>query len=152
VPNLNSWQFRFGRRHTQLLDVPRHLCHFTPDTLRTALYRAGLRMESIRTVNLEYDPFAWVQSTLNFLGFPPFLLLHWLSGTDRDRIVTLSGIVMVLLTIVLSGPALLVSVISWLCGAGGFMQVSAKLMPANLLSSGLAKNVGAGSSPSELAL
>ena len=35
--------------------------------------------------------------------------------------------VMVLLTIVLSGPALLVSVISWLCGAGGFMQVSAKL-------------------------
>ncbi len=152
VPNLNSWQFRFGRRHTTSLDVPRHLCHFTPDTLRTALYRAGLRMESIRTVNLEYDPFAWVQSTLNFLGFPPFLLLHWLSGTDRDRIVTLSGIVMVLLTIVLSGPALLVSVISWLCGAGGFMQVSAKLMPANRLSSGLAKNVGAGSSPSELAV
>ena len=37
VPNLNSWQFRFGRRHTQWLDVPRHLCRFTPDTLRTAL-------------------------------------------------------------------------------------------------------------------
>ncbi len=101
-------------------------------------------------MNSEYDPFAWVQSTVNFLGVPPFLLLHWLSGTDRDRIITLSGIVKVLLTIVLSGPALLVSVISWLCGAGVFMQVSAKLMPANRLSSGLAENVGAGSSPSEL--
>ncbi len=125
VPNLASWQFRFSRQHWQHLDVPRHLGHFTPDALRGALERAGLRAETLRTVSWEYDPFGWVQSALNRLGFPPYLLQHWLSGADREHIWTPSGIVMILLAAVLAVPGLLLALLSWLAGAGAIMEIRA---------------------------
>jgi SAM-dependent methyltransferase len=125
VPNLASWQFQFSRQHWQHLDVPRHLGHFTPATLRGGLERAGLRLENLRTVNWEYDPFGWVQSTLNRLGFQPYLLQHWLSGADRDKIATPAGILMVIVALLLAMPAMALSIISWFAGAGAIMEVRA---------------------------
>lgn len=45
VPNLSSWGFRrFGRSWSQL-DLPRHLLHFTPPTLRALVERHGFTVE-----------------------------------------------------------------------------------------------------------
>ena len=65
VPNLESWQAqRYGRDWFHL-DVPRHLYHFTPPTLRDLLDKAGLRIDATSTIALEYDTFGVVQSALN---------------------------------------------------------------------------------------
>jgi SAM-dependent methyltransferase len=65
VPNLASWQaVRYGRNWLHL-DVPRHLYHFTPDTLRALLDKAGLNIVDTSTLAMEYDVFGVVQSSLN---------------------------------------------------------------------------------------
>ncbi len=125
VPNLDSWQFHFVRQHWVHLDVPRHLGHFTRAALRAALKRAGLRMTEIRTTNFEYDPFGWPQAILNALGVEQNLLLSWLTGQKRNRLYTPVGWMAVLLTVLLAVPSLLLSVASWLAGAGAIMEVRA---------------------------
>ncbi len=47
VPNAGSWEFRLFREHWYALDVPRHLWHFSPRTLRQLLAQCGLRTERI---------------------------------------------------------------------------------------------------------
>jgi SAM-dependent methyltransferase len=125
VPNLASWQFRFSRQHWQHLDVPRHLGHFTPESLRVALDRAGLGMERIGFVSFEYDPFGWVQSALNRLGFPQNLLLRWLAGEQRQMFWKPVGLAAALVGALLALPAFLLSLASWVAGAGAIMDVRA---------------------------
>jgi 2-polyprenyl-3-methyl-5-hydroxy-6-metoxy-1,4-benzoquinol methylase len=49
-PNLDSWAFRWFGPAWFGLDLPRHLTHFTPQTLRTMLTVAGFRVQSIRDI------------------------------------------------------------------------------------------------------
>jgi SAM-dependent methyltransferase len=80
VPNLASWQAnRFGR-HWLHLDVPRHLFHFTPVTLRALVERAGMREAATSTVALEYDVFGVVQSALNGMCSRPNVLFERLTA------------------------------------------------------------------------
>lgn len=49
VPNLASWGFgAFGTAWFPL-DLPRHLLHFTPDTLRRVVTDSGLTVEAVKT-------------------------------------------------------------------------------------------------------
>lgn len=50
VPNLASWGFRSFGRAWFPLDPPRHLLHFTPDTLRLAVEGEGFAVESVATL------------------------------------------------------------------------------------------------------
>jgi 2-polyprenyl-3-methyl-5-hydroxy-6-metoxy-1,4-benzoquinol methylase len=50
VPNIDSLPFRWFGADWWGLDVPRHLTHFSPDTLGLMLKRAGFRIETIRSV------------------------------------------------------------------------------------------------------
>jgi SAM-dependent methyltransferase len=59
VPNHASWQARWFGGEWFHLDVPRHLFHFTPGSLRACLDRAGFTIERLHHVNLEQDNF-WV--------------------------------------------------------------------------------------------
>ena len=82
VPNLQSWQaVRYGR-HWLHLDVPRHLFHFTPTTLRDLLDKAGLKIVDTATVALEYDVFGVVQSSLNLSCSKPNVLFERLTNKD----------------------------------------------------------------------
>lgn len=49
VPNFGSGTARLYGEHWRALDVPRHLQHFTPQTLRQAATQAGLRVRSLHT-------------------------------------------------------------------------------------------------------
>ena len=54
VPNFGSWERRFFGRYWYALDLPRHLQHFTPHTLRRTLDAAGFDVIKIihqRTAN-----------------------------------------------------------------------------------------------------
>jgi SAM-dependent methyltransferase len=95
VPNLASWQAqRYGRDWLHL-DVPRHLYHFTPATLRDLIDRAGLRIDATSTMALEYDVFGVVQSSLNRRCDRPNVLFERLTSGQpppgaRARDVSLS--------------------------------------------------------------
>ena len=49
-PNIGSWAFRHFRVDWFGLDLPRHLTHFTSDSLTAMLETAGFRVESLRTL------------------------------------------------------------------------------------------------------
>jgi hypothetical protein len=48
VPNFDSFASRFFGEHWFGLDLPRHLTHFTAQTLRDMLRAAGFRVKSLR--------------------------------------------------------------------------------------------------------
>jgi hypothetical protein len=50
VPNLASWGFRAFGRAWFPLDPPRHLLHFTPETLRAAVEGCGFEVEAMATL------------------------------------------------------------------------------------------------------
>jgi SAM-dependent methyltransferase len=122
VPNIGSWQARFAGRHWLHLDVPRHLCHFTPDALERALGAAGFRLARIDFRSLEHDPLGWVQAGLSRVGFEDALVLKVLFRMPRR-----SGPVATLAALVLAVPlglvGLALAAASWRLGAGALMEV-----------------------------
>jgi len=50
VPNFDSLAFRWFGENWFGLDLPRHLTHFTPNTLSAMLERAGFRVRNVRMV------------------------------------------------------------------------------------------------------
>lgn len=123
VPNLASWQFRFTRGNWFHLDVPRHLTHFTPQSLTNALQRAGLQVTGIRYVSFDQDPFGWMVSILNRLGLPQTRWLHWLAGNNREW--SLVNLVMLFLSPVLLAVGFILAPLSWLARAGACMEIRA---------------------------
>jgi SAM-dependent methyltransferase len=74
VPNFGSPEARVGKAWWFHLDVPRHLFHFTPATLRNLLVAASLQPRETVRLAPEYDIFSFVQTAENRTGLPPNLL------------------------------------------------------------------------------
>jgi len=123
VPNLASWQARLFGRFWFHLDVPRHVNHFSVRSLTIAFEQAGLRVERTRFVSFEHDPFGWIQSTLNVLGFRQNLLTKWLMGMDDDAATPATIAAMIAISLLLAVPSIMASLLSWACGAGALIEV-----------------------------
>lgn len=119
VPNFRSWQARYGREGWFHLDVPRHLFHWSPDSLTEAAMRTGLKVDAISFVSLEHDPYGWVQSILNRQFSNNNRLTRLLMRAEPWRA---RDLLVLTLAAVLTPPALLLSLASWLCGRGAIMQ------------------------------
>jgi SAM-dependent methyltransferase len=70
VPNASSWQARWAGPHWFHWEIPRHLFHFDPATLASVFRGAGLECALVSHANWEQNPFGWMQSVFNKLGFP----------------------------------------------------------------------------------
>lgn len=125
VPNLASWQARVCGPYWFHLDVPRHLFHFTPASLSHALEAVGFTVTSIGYRSPEHDPYGWIQSTLNWIGFRQNQLTRMLMGMDPwgaswpatlGQLVT-SGFLLL--------PSVAVAGLSWLARAGALMEILA---------------------------
>jgi len=126
VPNVDSWQARIGKGLWFHLDPPRHLCHFTPTTLRRFLEAAGFT-----DVRIVYPPMGlgylgMIQTVLNRLGFTPNLLYDILKRNRRglpEGLVALipEAFLCILVTVVLSIPLAVVTIAESLTGHGGTM-------------------------------
>jgi SAM-dependent methyltransferase len=123
VPNFDSWQARLSGRSWLHLDVPRHQHHFSPPALQYALEKVGLRVVRTRFVSPEHDPYGWVQSGLNLLGFRQNLLLKLLMGYPRGDVSMLELVPMFAVGGLLAVPAVAVSVCSWMAGSGAIMEM-----------------------------
>jgi SAM-dependent methyltransferase len=122
VPNIASWQARFAGRHWMHLDVPRHLCHFTPDALDRALRASGLRPTRTDFRSLEHDPLGWVQAGLSRLGFEDALVLKVLFHIQR-RSGPVATLVALAVAVPLGVVGLALAAASWRLGAGALMEV-----------------------------
>lgn len=68
VPNLTGLQAKMGGNYWTYLDVPHHLCHFTPRGLKLLLVNSGFGIHNSYRFSIEYDPFGWYQTLLNMIG------------------------------------------------------------------------------------
>ena len=85
VPNFESLQARVGGRGWFHLDVPRHYQHFGLKVLERLLAEEGFAVETVSHFALEQNPYGWIQSLLNRLGFRHNLLYEILkSRTARS--------------------------------------------------------------------
>lgn len=126
VPNFGSWQARFAGPKWLHLDVPRHLVHYTPQTLAATFERAGLKASEFRFVSIEHDPYGWVESASNRLTSRltgrSNTLTRFLMGIDRFGLgVALSGVIGAVLAV----PALVLACFSWTFGKGAVTEATA---------------------------
>lgn len=123
VPNFAGWQARVFGTSWFHLDVPRHAHHFSPTALRLAFEKAGLKVVSTRFVSFEHDPYGWIQSVLNSMGFKQNLLTKWFMGMAGDEGDAVTIAAMVAVSGVLLGPSLVLALWSWAAGSGAIMEM-----------------------------
>jgi SAM-dependent methyltransferase len=128
VPNLDSWQAqRYGRQWLHL-DVPRHLYHFTPATLRALLDKAGLPMTNAKTFALEYDLFGVIQSSLNQVCEKPNVLFERLTAKGEKPPASPRDVkVSYALSPFLGAYGLTHSLLAWSVGKGGTLTATCRL-------------------------
>ncbi len=69
VPNFDSFQARLFGRYWFHLDIPRHYFHFGKNALTKTLHSQGFRIVQTDHFNFEQNPYGWLQSFYNALGF-----------------------------------------------------------------------------------
>ena len=85
VPNSRSLQAKlFGPRWLHL-DVPRHLYHFDPGSLRFSLENAGFRICHSLHHEIEYNLSGWSQSAMNYLNPKPNVFLDVVTGKGKGH-------------------------------------------------------------------
>jgi len=129
VPNVDGWSSRLTGARWWGLDVPRHLVHYTPETLARAVERAGLHVVRMRHRSLQYDPYGLMHSSLDWL----FTRRHFFSDLAKRQVEAMppaewawNAGVLVVATPVLAPLSLLVTSVAAACGGGGFIEVSAR--------------------------
>lgn len=119
VPNIDSLQARMFGGDWLHLDVPRHLWHFSPQTLAAAADRCHLRVARIRHFSLEYGPFGIMQGVASKVGLGHSLYTRLmrlpLSQLIRGRLFWIH--LPVVATI--AAPSILLEVVAAICHSGG---------------------------------
>ena len=132
VPNFSSWQAQIAGPKWFHLDVPRHRIHFTPETLKATLERAGLRLLDFRFASPEHDPYGWIESTINMLTKRRNILTRFLMGLDPFGPKTILAFAMGAL---LLPAAVILAVVSWAVKKGALMEATAVVMEATAVAS-----------------
>ena len=130
VPNIEGLSSRLTGERWWGLDVPRHLLHYAPDTLRRGLEQAGFRVVRVNHLSLQYDPYALLHSSLDWV----FTRRHFLSDFAKrnvSREVPRLEYAYNLAALMVLGPVLAPLCLlatttgSWF-GYGGFIEVFAR--------------------------
>lgn len=69
VPNAGAWQFRLFLDKWYPLQLPTHICHFTPETVRKVLSKGGWDVTHIHFQRVLLDPIASIGHILQDRGF-----------------------------------------------------------------------------------
>ncbi|MBI3607389.1 MAG: class I SAM-dependent methyltransferase [Nitrospirae bacterium] len=78
VPDIDGLQARLFKANWFHLDVPRHLFHFSLDTLSALLQQHGFTIIAVNRYSFEYDTFGAMQSALNTICRTKNLLFDFL--------------------------------------------------------------------------
>jgi len=130
VPNIEGLSSRLTGERWWGLDVPRHLVHYAPDTLRRGLEQAGFRVIHVHHFSLQYDPYALLHSSLDWM----FTRRHFLSDFAKRQVPPdLPGLeyaynlaALLVLGPVLAPLSVLATTTASCFGQGGFIEVIAR--------------------------
>lgn len=130
VPNLESLQARLTGRHWFHLDLPYHLYHYSLKSIKRLLEISGFEVVSVRHFSLEYNPYGFIQSFFNAIGFRQNLLYDFFRSQDLSRYgygrAYLSLAAMFIMLPVLVPLSLALSLIEAAFGRGGTVDVYAR--------------------------
>ncbi len=128
VPNFGSAEARATGAGWFHLDVPRHLWHFTPETLEKALAAAGLQAVESSWFAPEFDAFSFVQSALNRMGLRQNALYDVLRGRAAKIVGGrgFSGTTSVVLAAPLGLASLPATLAASLAGSGSTLTMVAR--------------------------
>jgi SAM-dependent methyltransferase len=130
VPDAGGLQARiFGARWFHL-DVPRHLYHFTRNSLANLLRSCGFTPAHEWSQEFEYDALGWSQSALNAFMSPPNLFFDLLRGR-KPAASALKSSAAWTAGLFLTAAAAPVVPLSSLCAQGGTLVMAAK--PSNAM-------------------
>jgi 2-polyprenyl-3-methyl-5-hydroxy-6-metoxy-1,4-benzoquinol methylase len=130
VPNIEGLSSALTQERWWGLDVPRHLVHYAPATLRRVVAEAGLHVVDVRHFSLQYDPYALLHSSLDWA----FTRRHFLSDLAKQQVAGTMGpleygynvTALAVLTPVLAPLALLATTAGAAFRHGGFIEVIAR--------------------------
>jgi len=122
-PNFESWQAKLTKHNWLHLDVPRHLNHFTKDSMNFYLDKLNLSIDRISFRSFEHDIYGWIQSLLNGMGFETNLLLKFFMKINVFSINVMFSIILSFLLII---PSIMISMISWVFCNGSIIEIQVK--------------------------
>jgi 2-polyprenyl-3-methyl-5-hydroxy-6-metoxy-1,4-benzoquinol methylase len=130
VPNIEGLSARLTGERWWGLDVPRHLVHYSPQTLCRALESAGFTVMKVNHLSLQYDPYGLLHSTLDWV----FTRRHFLSDLAKHQVpadLTAAEFAYNVAALALLGPvlapaSLLIAAAGAGMGRGGFIEVFAR--------------------------
>lgn len=129
VPNIESFQSRLAGSRWFGLDVPRHLTHFSPRTLRRTLETAGLRVHRINHFSFRYAPYGMFYSLLDRLftrhDFMSDLAKRTLPADLGPAELVYNLAVLAVGSPIAAGLAVLDTFLSPLVARGGFIEIYA---------------------------
>lgn len=131
VPNIGSLQYYLSKKKWFHLDVPRHLYHFTLNTLSRLIKLNRFNIINKNNFSFEYDVFGFMQSMLNIISSTQNLLFKLISRdidikdifTSRDRRITFDLFLILLFTPILLISSTIISPIASLFGVGGTIEI-----------------------------
>lgn len=117
VPNYGSLQRRLFGTKWFPLEIPRHLYHFTPTSLRTLTEATGCTALRQSTRSFRQGVFGFIQSALNtFDPNNPDVLLSLLKG--QSKVSTIRSLLHLVVGVLLAPLALFECSIAWALGFG----------------------------------
>ena len=130
VPNFKSWQAKIFKENWFHLDVPRHLFHFSPKSIRILFKKAGLKEIVVKRGSLIYGYFGCLQSILNVLSARKNLFFDFLNKKISLSYIYKNHRKDFFINIVLFIPTLFLSAVLFLAelamGRSGIILVSAR--------------------------
>lgn len=111
VPNFESLQARLFGRYWFHLDVPRHYWHFGARSLESVLQRHHFRVVELAHFSFEQNPYGWLQSFYNALGFKNNFLYDMLKNSSARASTLKKHPFQCLLTVALLPPLLALSLV-----------------------------------------
>jgi len=129
LPNFDSFQARLFGRNWFHLDVPRHYFHFGLKSLEAIMSRHAFRIVQTDHFCFEQNPFGWLQSFYNALGFPENLFYDLLKARSARTGVARKHPLALVMTLLILPPLLALSLLLTLVDAalrqGGTIEVYA---------------------------
>lgn len=125
IPNIDSWQARLFGKNWFHRDIPRHLFHYTPSTLKKILEKHQLHIETIEHFSLEYNPFGFIQSFYNYSLSDNNEFYEYLKNIQADlKYKNIPRLLLCLALLpILIIPAVILSILESVAKHGGTIKV-----------------------------
>lgn len=127
VPNTGSVQAKVGGRGWFHLDPPFHLYHYSAANMKKFLDKNGFEVLRVRHFSFEYNPYGFIQSIYNRMGFRTNLLYDFLRSRAPKGLGPMASLAFMFVTLpFVAAISIALSVVEAAARAGGTIEIYAR--------------------------